>query len=151
VLRDPGYNVASWNLGHRSLTQGRDGSVLVDGSPLRFFHFTKVTSVGQLMIERYSQQSTLPIELLRWYRETLDAAALEGLPDGWWAYGRYDDGSPIPRGHRRAYRDRPDLRRRFPRPFAAGAGSLKEHLVAGEDSGQAGLPPAERVVSSTSR
>jgi hypothetical protein len=112
--------------------QDSDGSVLVNGLPLRFFHFTKVTTVGQAMIERYSQRSTLPLELLRWYRTTLDASAVAGLPERWWAYDRYADGSAIERSHRRAYRDDPDLRREFPDPFSAGVGSLRERLLAGE-------------------
>ncbi len=129
VLRHPGYNVASWNLGHRTMSQDADGGIQVNGLPLRLFHFTKVTTVGKAMIERYSEQSTLPLELLTWYRTTLDAAAVAGLPERWWAYDRYADGTPIPRSDRRAYRDDHTLRRRFPDPFAAGQGSLKEFFV----------------------
>ncbi len=39
ILRDPGYNVAYWNLARRNFEQ-RDGDYLVDGKPLRFFHFS---------------------------------------------------------------------------------------------------------------
>lgn len=125
VLRDPGYNVASWNLGRRPMTVGRDGTVLVKGSPLRFFHFTKVTSVGERMIERYALGSTVPLELLRWYRSRLDEAGVAGLPDRWWAHERYADGRPIPKAHRRAYRASAELRARFPHPFQ---GALGDHL-----------------------
>ena len=39
ILKDPGYNVAYWNLHGRELTH--DGNrYLVDGAPLRFFHFS---------------------------------------------------------------------------------------------------------------
>ena len=40
VLRDPGLNVAYWNLHERHLSQAADGSVQVGDRPLRFFHFS---------------------------------------------------------------------------------------------------------------
>ena len=39
ILRDPGLNVAWWNAPNRAVTSGPDGP-LVNGSPLRFFHFS---------------------------------------------------------------------------------------------------------------
>jgi len=39
VLRDPGFNVAYWNLHERPLTREHD-QVLAGGSPLKFFHFS---------------------------------------------------------------------------------------------------------------
>ena len=39
ILKDPTYNVAYWNLHDRDLTWN-DGHYLVDGAPLRFFHFS---------------------------------------------------------------------------------------------------------------
>src|SRR5439155_27055532 len=39
VLRDPGYNVAYWNLPSRELSRTPEG-VEVSGRPLRFFHFS---------------------------------------------------------------------------------------------------------------
>ncbi len=39
ILRDPGLNVAWWNAPNRAVISGPDGP-LVNGSPLRFFHFS---------------------------------------------------------------------------------------------------------------
>lgn len=130
VLRDPGYNVASWNLGNRPIEIGREDPITAGGRPLRFFHFTKVTTVGETMLERYSSGRYEVFELLRWYRERLAAHTSPGIPAGWWAFSRYDDGSPIERRHRLVYRDRSDLRRHFPRPFESGPDSYQAWCAA---------------------
>jgi hypothetical protein len=120
ILRDPGYNVASWNLGHRRLCFTPEGAALAGGSQLRFYHFTKVQTVGEGMIERYSKGSTGALELLRWYRERLKANAVVGVASDWWHYGRYADGTPISRSQRLRYRTSPEIQRLFPDPFAVG-------------------------------
>jgi 2-polyprenyl-3-methyl-5-hydroxy-6-metoxy-1,4-benzoquinol methylase len=40
LLRDPGFNVAYWNLPTRRLEIAADGGYRVNGSPLKFFHFS---------------------------------------------------------------------------------------------------------------
>ena len=40
VLRDPGFNVAYWNLPARRFEIADEGDYRVDGEPLRFFHFS---------------------------------------------------------------------------------------------------------------
>jgi hypothetical protein len=122
ILRDPGYNVASWNQSRRPISIDEDGSLRAAGQLLRFFHFTKVTWVGEKMLERYAGQRLAVFELMKWYRSRLTANAVAGLPPGWWAFGRYADGSPIPREHRLTYRSRHDLRELYPDPFSAGPG-----------------------------
>jgi hypothetical protein len=120
ILRHPGYNVARWNLTTRQITIEEDGSIRAAGEPLTFYHFTKVSAHDQAPVERYSQGRIEIFELMHWYRSQLAANAPAGVPSDWWAYGVYDDGSAIPKEHRVAYRDRPELRKAFPNPFAAG-------------------------------
>lgn len=129
VLRDSGYNVASWNLGNRPITIGADGVIRAGERPLRFFHFTKVNSVGEEMLRRYAYGRTEVFELLRYYRRRLAAHRVAGLPNGWWAFGQYADGTPIPQADRVAWRTRADLRRRFGDPFASGPGSFQSWCV----------------------
>ena len=117
---DPGYNVASWNLSQRPISIGEDGEIRAAGQLLRLFHFTKVNWVGEQMLERYSGSRIEVYQLMSWYRRQLAAYALAGLPERWWYYCAYVDGTPIPREHRRLYRDRADLRERSPIRFARG-------------------------------
>jgi hypothetical protein len=120
ILRDPGYNVASWNLSRRPITIEQDGTIRAAGRRLRFFHFTKVTHVGEIMLERYAGDRIEPFELMKWYRGRLAAQAVPDLPKSWWAYGQYADGTKITMAHRLAYRRDLALRERYPDPFAAG-------------------------------
>jgi hypothetical protein len=125
ILRDPGYNVASWNQSQRPLVIREDGLITAAGQPLRFFHFTKVSSVGELMLERYSGSSFHIFELVRWYKERLALHSVSAVPRGWWGYSTYSDGSPISKADRLLYRSRPDLKERFSDPFKANGDSFK--------------------------
>lgn len=118
VLRDPGYNVASWNLAQRPLTVGLDGVVRAAGVPLRFFHFTKFAGIGRVMLERHTGTGTALDEMMAWYANALASNAQAGLPDGWWAFGYHDGGQPVPRHHRRLWRSDARLRASIPDPFA---------------------------------
>ncbi|WP_250518288.1 hypothetical protein [Caballeronia sp. ATUFL_M1_KS5A] len=126
VLRDSGYNVASWNLSTRPISLLPDGRILAGKSELRFFHFTKVNSVGEAVLRHYSYGRSEVFELLRWYRERLTENVATGLPKSYWAYGVYDDGTPVPRPHRLAWRGRGDLHAAFADPFSTANGGYKK-------------------------
>ncbi len=119
VLRHPGCNVASWNLSTRRVTITADGAILVNGEPLRFFHFTKAGSIGDLMMDRNAGDNVEAFELLACYKRRLHhyGQALVPAP---WAYGHFTNGVPIPREARRLFRARRDLMAYFADPFDAG-------------------------------
>jgi len=125
ILRDPGYNVACWNLNRRPVTIAADGSISAAGHRLRFFHFTKITGVGALRLEHAAGGCIAVFELMAWYCARLAAHAVAGVPAGWWAYAQFDDGSTIEPSHRMAYR-RQETSARFPNPFAAGGAVFDE-------------------------
>lgn len=130
VLRDPGYNVASWNLSQRRIDFSADGTVQANGVPLRFYHFTKLGPVGATMTYRYAKGQTEVFELWWWYNKAVERAVDSRLPERWWHYGTFGDGTKIPKPARELYRDRVDLRAAFPDPFAAGQGSFLSWLRA---------------------
>jgi len=119
ILRDPGYNVASWNLSNRKVHIDETGKISVNGAPLRFFHFTKLGPVGDTMTQKYARGNTEVYELWSWYKRQVDTNNEASLPAGWWHYGTFSNGVAIPKTARRLYRDRLDLRREFVDPFDA--------------------------------
>jgi hypothetical protein len=120
ILKDPGYNTASWNVNQRRIQIGPDGEVRSNGNLLRFWHFTKLGPLGDTMTRRYAKDQIAVYELWRWYRLQVTQATSPEIPSRYWAFGQYEDGTPIERSHRLLYRQRDDLQAAFPDPFAGG-------------------------------
>ena len=128
IVRDPGYNVASWNLSRRTVTVEKDGRITVNGVPLRFWHFTKLGPLGDTMTKRYAGRNFPVYEIWAWYKRQVTAATDDSIPDRWWAYGAFEDGTSIEKPQRVLYRQRQDLQAAYPNPFASGRGSYQEWL-----------------------
>lgn len=124
ILRDPGCNVASWNLSRRDLAISIDG-VTANGSPIRFFHFSKIGAVGRVMLEKNARTPMPALELALWYDRCLMEKSDIGLL-GPWAYGCFEDGTDIPSSARKLYRDRADLQMGFRDPFRGGEHSFSK-------------------------
>lgn len=128
ILRNPGLNVASWNLSHREVSVDHRGTVLVNGVPLGFWHFTKLGRVGDTMTRRYAKQNFQVYELWGWYRRQVEAATSAAIPVPYWAFGNFASGVPIPKAARELFRHRIDLQQAFADPYASGPGSFEEWL-----------------------
>lgn len=127
VVRDPGCNVASWNLSQRRIDITEDGRILVNGvHPLRFFHFTKLGPIGDTMTQRYARDNIEVYEIWAWYHREVEAATDARIPAGWWHYAAFDDGAPISKEMRVLYRERPDLQKAFPDPRSTGENSFRD-------------------------
>jgi glycosyltransferase involved in cell wall biosynthesis len=85
ILKDPGYNVAYWNLPHRVLTLDGDRIVVnADGGtrPLRFFHFSGFSARTPHLLSKHQlasprirlSETPLLADLCRRYAEALEAA-----------------------------------------------------------------------------
>jgi len=130
VVRDPGYNVASWNLSQRKVAIGKDGAITVNGAPLRFWHFTKLGATGDVMTRRYAGDNFPVYEIWRWYKDQVAAATDSAIPERYWAYDSFRDGRKIEKRHRLLYRERPDLQAAFPDPFSVAGGGYGAWLAA---------------------
>jgi hypothetical protein len=91
------------------------------------------------MTERYAGENFEVHELVAWYRRAVEAATLPEAEAHPWHYGRWADGTPIPRAARLLWRARVDLRRAFPAPFDP-AGLL--HWIATQEPAILGRGPA---------
>jgi hypothetical protein len=121
--KDPGCNVSSWNLSTRAIRESSGGQILVNGSPLKFYHFSKLGELGFTMTTRYAGDSVSVYSLWYWYNNKVDVTT-KGLTDGkfdvtkYWYYGKFVDGqTSIPKPARILYRHRVDLQKAFNDPF----------------------------------
>jgi len=142
VLTHPGYNVAYWNLHGRQVTRdgdgdGPDGGVRYrsNGEPLVFFHFSGVQPESLEVVSKHQDRFRLSdlgdaaAGLYRRYGDLLVAAGYHQCRPWPYAFGRFDDGTPIPDAARSLYHAlEPAERQRFGDPFATGEGSFFEWL-----------------------
>ena len=137
IVRDPGYNVASWNLSQRKVGISQGGDITVNDSLLRFFHFTKLGPIGDTMTQRYARDNTVVYELWSWYRRMIERHACAAIPDGWWQFAKFTNGVRIDKRWRVLYRQRRDLQDAFADPFETSGhsfyGWLGDHGLLGPD------------------
>lgn len=111
VLRDPGYDVAYWNLHERRVTWTSGGYTVGDG-PLRFFHFSGFNPLRPTVLSKH--QGTLPRTVLAEepdlarlcgeYAEHLLASGYGGCASTPYGYGTTATGLPFDGRMRRVYR-----------------------------------------------
>lgn len=123
IHRDPGYNVAYWNLNHRQI-ESTGAGYTVNGVPLRFYHFSGFDFDNIETVARYQNRYTLSAlehlaPLYHAYRDNLmahDHVRLRQLP---YAYSYFDNGVFIPGLARYLWRTVEDKEgHRWPDPFA---------------------------------
>jgi len=120
IFREPGYNVANWNVTKRHPTgTDRPARYLVNGKPLRFFHFSMIDSGRDMRYFRKALESDSPVFGMREeYLREVKACDPYKLSRGPWSYDYYYSGERILEEARFAYREgTPEVRERFQQPF----------------------------------
>lgn len=112
IIRDPGYNVAYWNLHERQLIEN-GSQVLVNGAPLRFFHFSGYRTDRPWILNKYyshrprvlMSENPVVYALCERYRAQLyEAERHFGSVDELYGFGRLRNGTEITHWLRRLYR-----------------------------------------------
>jgi len=120
ILRDSEYNVATWNLSNRAIGFNSVGELMVEGEPLRFYHFSGYDSgAGAKMVDyvTLNKRNTVVKEIWDWYDRQLIENGQRELGKLEWLYNRFDNGEKISNEMRAVYRDRLDLQNEFSDPF----------------------------------
>jgi hypothetical protein len=119
VLRDPVYNVCTWNLTHRKVEGSLAAGLTANGQRIVFYHFSGLDSGAQEgMLHKYGATMPALYELRAWYLAESDRLGQREMSAIPWKYSVFDNGEPITPLHRTRYRQREDLRAAFPDPFA---------------------------------
>jgi hypothetical protein len=130
ILRDPAFNVASWNVTQRHVSGSVPDGLLCDGRPLCFYHFSGVNcKTPERMHRLFVPENETLDRLVRWYRAECDREGERAFHGRRWHYSNYNDGTPITRPQRLLFRNDPEFQSRFPNPFATGAGSYYHWLM----------------------
>lgn len=124
ILREPGYNVATWNLTHRHAEGSLEHGITINGEPLKFYHFSGFDGGAQeIMLKKYADRDSVLFDLRRWYVGECQLMGQDQLGNRPCRYHAFNNGEPITKAHRIIYRSRLDLRQAFPDPFQVGENS----------------------------
>jgi glycosyltransferase involved in cell wall biosynthesis len=123
VLRDPGANVAYWNLHERKVTC-EGGRYTVNGQPLRFFHFSGFDPGRPHLLSKHQDRVRLadePViaELCTSYAEAVRAHAFQFARQQRWRYAYLADGTKLTPLLRTLYREGERARAFQHSPFSA--------------------------------
>jgi hypothetical protein len=141
-LRDGSYNLAHFNLQSRDVDL-IDGQVVVDGQPLKFFHFSGFEPEFPSRLSKYTphlkdnEPSTLQ-ELLKDYVQRLNRYGYAYSRDWPYAFDKFSDGTPITAHVREQYQHNELLRDRLgSAPFSRSAAFIEELCQTSETSSSA--------------
>lgn len=121
IHRDPGCNVAYWNLNSRDMEQTNTG-YMVNGSVLKFFHFSGFSVENIEAISQHQNRYTLrKVPHLRpiyeQYRDYLVENGYHDVKDLPCAYNFFDNGVRIPDFARYLWRNMDEDEQRWSDPF----------------------------------
>lgn len=143
LLREPGYNVAYWNMHGRSVTT-KGGTPYIGRSPCYFFHFSgydpnDLENISKHQNRLHFDQLGEARSIYQHYAKRLRANNLEECQQWPYTWSRFDTGTPIADCIRRLYHGLGEGCEQFGDPFeTAGPHSYHSWLTT---AGVSGLAP----------
>lgn len=118
ILREPQFNVSTWNISHRRLTGDLEHGVYVNGKPLCFYHFSGTDSGAlKVMMEVYGASNQVLEQLRSWYGVQCNKMGQKEIGGLISRYDCYANGERVTSSERLLYRYREELLERFPDPY----------------------------------
>ena len=113
VLKNPGLNVAYWNIHERDLSRNSVGEVLANGEPLYFYHFSGYDPLTPWILTKHDggrprfsfENSAVLRELCDHYGNQLERNNFSSLRKTPYGLNRSVDGFPLTKEIRRSYRN----------------------------------------------
>jgi len=149
VLRDPGYNVAYWNLQDRIFSFKKD-DICVNNHVMRFFHFSGFNPENMEQISKHQNRFVLNRfkqlrPLFKTYKAQLIAQGYADVKTWPYAFGYLDNGLKIADIMRRIYWSQEESPEQFGNPFSVdGTNSFFRWLNESAD-GTTGHPIVTRL------
>lgn len=119
IQKDPGYNVGPWNFHERLLTLTDNGSYLVNGRPLRLFHFSGLFSgYYNKRLEKVDPgQRSLIGRITEEYRGEVAEAGRDRFKTKEWSYNRFLRGHTIKKRSKLIFKNYSRLFKDIDNPF----------------------------------
>lgn len=118
ILREPMYNVATWNLATRKITGDEKEGWKVNGYPLAFYHFTGFDSgAHRMMLSHYVKEGEPAWNLSLMYEKMMMEMGQNELGSIAFKYAFYENGKKISKLSRQLFRNT-DIYNMFDNPFS---------------------------------
>ena len=130
ILKEPGYNLAYWNLEKRNITIREDNAYAVNGKPLIFVHFSGWDSgFNDIAVSTYAPNANeLMNNIKRDYNLQLLEMDMYGISKIKWSYNCYHNGEKISNSFRMLYRKSEMLQHIYNQPFIQLNKEIEGHL-----------------------
>ena len=120
IIREPGYNVCTWNLSGRTVKIKGD-KIFVNNKPLYFFHFSGFDSGAhhnelRKSLTYYPHNSDVQ-KLSLWYEEQLKQNGQKVFEKIQWENTKYSNGEVIKNFERKLFHIRKDVHKLFQNPY----------------------------------